>query len=523
MYCKPHYNQLFKSKGNYDEGFGQKPHKDLWSSKNSAEQMRQDKTPEKQAVAVDSRLSNFQRTSMISQDQWDTSPLLDENKKPSSKISVVWPPQSDSPKRSFTIEEELKLVKPSWPPKEGSAPEDHQPNQVPASRAQNGTLENHEAQESKCSPENASQPKKAQVEVLAKEPVSDSHLESCGDSAGIDFELRRKAAQAIEGSESGMEAIKGKDNRVSEVIEANDDGAKETMEGKDDGASEAVEGNKDETSEVIEGKDDGATEAIKVKKDRQMESAEGSEKVTVVEGRQKEEMEISGHDRQAERGDGERGQREDGNNDGEAEVLAKVAKVTIMDEVGSALNPNMNNNNSNYDDNDDDGQTLPMSFDDPYKRLAEDEHKHEDELEWMPSEVLQLARREDAFVPAGAKCATATGHPSHTADSSALGKEAGILQISASSFLEDILAGLGTSDSDLLSDSQYDKFEALPPSPSAPDDLLDFGTGDVTDGQGHVTSLWPEEEVKVDDDDDLTVEERIKKNRYYDDDDSSES
>uniref|UniRef100_A0A8C9ZY71 LIM zinc-binding domain-containing protein n=1 Tax=Sander lucioperca TaxID=283035 RepID=A0A8C9ZY71_SANLU len=34
MYCKPHYTQLFKSKGNYDEGFGQKPHKELWNSKN---------------------------------------------------------------------------------------------------------------------------------------------------------------------------------------------------------------------------------------------------------------------------------------------------------------------------------------------------------------------------------------------------------------------------------------------------------------------------------------------------------
>uniref|UniRef100_A0AAX7VV06 LIM zinc-binding domain-containing protein n=1 Tax=Astatotilapia calliptera TaxID=8154 RepID=A0AAX7VV06_ASTCA len=35
MYCKPHYKQLFKSKGNYDEGFGQKPHKELWNNKNT--------------------------------------------------------------------------------------------------------------------------------------------------------------------------------------------------------------------------------------------------------------------------------------------------------------------------------------------------------------------------------------------------------------------------------------------------------------------------------------------------------
>uniref|UniRef100_A0A8C7EEP0 LIM zinc-binding domain-containing protein n=1 Tax=Nothoprocta perdicaria TaxID=30464 RepID=A0A8C7EEP0_NOTPE len=33
IYCKPHFNQLFKAKGNYDEGFGHKQHKELWGSK----------------------------------------------------------------------------------------------------------------------------------------------------------------------------------------------------------------------------------------------------------------------------------------------------------------------------------------------------------------------------------------------------------------------------------------------------------------------------------------------------------
>uniref|UniRef100_A0A8C3KLM0 LIM zinc-binding domain-containing protein n=1 Tax=Calidris pygmaea TaxID=425635 RepID=A0A8C3KLM0_9CHAR len=32
IYCKPHFNQLFKSKGNYDEGFGHKQHKELWAA-----------------------------------------------------------------------------------------------------------------------------------------------------------------------------------------------------------------------------------------------------------------------------------------------------------------------------------------------------------------------------------------------------------------------------------------------------------------------------------------------------------
>ncbi|XP_066554564.1 LIM domain-containing protein 2 isoform X1 [Amia ocellicauda] len=33
FYCKPHFQQLFKSKGNYDEGFGRRQHKELWATK----------------------------------------------------------------------------------------------------------------------------------------------------------------------------------------------------------------------------------------------------------------------------------------------------------------------------------------------------------------------------------------------------------------------------------------------------------------------------------------------------------
>ena len=36
VYCKPHFCQLFKAKGNYDEGFGHRPHKELWGAKGEA-------------------------------------------------------------------------------------------------------------------------------------------------------------------------------------------------------------------------------------------------------------------------------------------------------------------------------------------------------------------------------------------------------------------------------------------------------------------------------------------------------
>ena len=33
IYCKVHFKQLFKMKGNYDEGFGREQHKTKWAKK----------------------------------------------------------------------------------------------------------------------------------------------------------------------------------------------------------------------------------------------------------------------------------------------------------------------------------------------------------------------------------------------------------------------------------------------------------------------------------------------------------
>ncbi|XP_062255448.1 LIM domain and actin-binding protein 1-like isoform X2 [Platichthys flesus] len=38
VYCKPHFSQLFKAKGNYDEGFGHRPHKELWEPRTEGEE-----------------------------------------------------------------------------------------------------------------------------------------------------------------------------------------------------------------------------------------------------------------------------------------------------------------------------------------------------------------------------------------------------------------------------------------------------------------------------------------------------
>ncbi|KAL6115513.1 xirp2 [Pungitius sinensis] len=79
--------------------------------------------------------------------------LEDGSQKLSAKISVVWPPQPDSPKKSFAIEEELKLMKPSWPPREDPAQEVKQLNPAlketdhPVAEVQNELEENDEVRE----------------------------------------------------------------------------------------------------------------------------------------------------------------------------------------------------------------------------------------------------------------------------------------------------------------------------------------------------------------------------------------
>lgn len=502
MYCKPHYKQLFKSKGNYDEGFGEKPHKDLWSNKNqeNSPEKTKIKSPSPEKKVMDSRYSTAQST-LVTQDD-DKSE--EENKKLTAKISVVWPPQSDSPKKSFAIEEELKLVKPSWPPKEGSAQENEHLNQpvkpslketdIPAAKVQNGPQENDKVQESACLTENeretpAQSEAPASPVAVAEQPASVTHTQETKESNS--------------GTEAVAQVGSEMDSEVHPGVEEKEQGA------GNDGGVKKVEKS---AERVEEGKVNGH--------DRQLESAAGEKK-------SQEEI--------------DKGKNE-GMNNGEA------VKVTLIDEEATAqpLNTNSNNNN-NY------GQTL-LEHEILFQGLSEDEEKRNqslfltdttdffradrcEESKWMPSEVLQLAQRDDAFVPAGAKCTEATDCYSDThffteIAGGSFKNEATEPKISTSSFLEDIFAGLSTSGSSLLSDFKSDIFSRsageTPPG-SALDDLLDFGmesadkAGDVRKDESgdsfatkYSTSLWADD----DDDDALTVEEHIKRNRYYDDDDS---
>ncbi|XP_014809618.1 PREDICTED: xin actin-binding repeat-containing protein 2 [Calidris pugnax] len=130
IYCKPHFKQLFKSKGNYDEGFGHKQHKELWNSKDQCSSVgntHAEETNPANSIPNDPKPITEIDQDLFSGTEGMHSDILDNNLKKSTergKLKMTWPPSTDdaTPKRTFSIEEEAKVNKPRWPP-EGFAQE----------------------------------------------------------------------------------------------------------------------------------------------------------------------------------------------------------------------------------------------------------------------------------------------------------------------------------------------------------------------------------------------------------------
>ncbi|XP_032149646.1 LIM domain and actin-binding protein 1 isoform X2 [Sapajus apella] len=139
IYCKPHFNQLFKSKGNYDEGFGHKPHKDLWASKNENEEMLE--RPAQLANARETAHSPGVEDAPIakvgvlaaSMEAKASSPQEKEDKPAETKkLRIAWPPPTELGSSGSALEEEIKVSKPKWPPEDEiskpEVPEDVDPD-----------------------------------------------------------------------------------------------------------------------------------------------------------------------------------------------------------------------------------------------------------------------------------------------------------------------------------------------------------------------------------------------------------
>ncbi|NXD75769.1 XIRP2 protein, partial [Halcyon senegalensis] len=130
IYCKPHFKQLFKSKGNYDEGFGHKQHKELWNSKDqcsSVGNIHAEEVNPINSITVDPKPVTEIDQDLYSSTEGTHPGILDNNLKKSTergKLKMTWPPLTDDAthNKTFSVEEVAKVNKLKWPP-EGFAQE----------------------------------------------------------------------------------------------------------------------------------------------------------------------------------------------------------------------------------------------------------------------------------------------------------------------------------------------------------------------------------------------------------------
>ncbi|NWI95585.1 LIMA1 protein, partial [Pitta sordida] len=125
IYCKPHFNQLFKSKGNYDEGFGHKQHKELWAGKAEGEEPPEKTVPGVNAAETppspgveDAPIAKVGVLAASMEAKASAVPEREERPAETKKLRIAWPPPSDQNSPGSALEEGIKVLKPKWPPEE---------------------------------------------------------------------------------------------------------------------------------------------------------------------------------------------------------------------------------------------------------------------------------------------------------------------------------------------------------------------------------------------------------------------
>lgn len=131
VYCKPHFCQLFKAKGNYDEGFGHRPHKELWDTRGEdAEDRGERENPPENTSSPSVEESPLVKVNVLaaSLETW-AQEGSERTEKPveTRRLKISWPPRTDSEEdssQSSVLAEEASVCpsRPKWPPEGDASP-----------------------------------------------------------------------------------------------------------------------------------------------------------------------------------------------------------------------------------------------------------------------------------------------------------------------------------------------------------------------------------------------------------------
>lgn len=131
IYCKPHFCQLFKAKGNYDEGFGHRPHKELWDSRGEdAEDQGAKEDPRENASSPTVEESPLVKVNVLTASlETRAQEASERTEKPveTRRLKISWPPRADSEEAASpggVLAEEAAVCpsRPKWPPEGNPSP-----------------------------------------------------------------------------------------------------------------------------------------------------------------------------------------------------------------------------------------------------------------------------------------------------------------------------------------------------------------------------------------------------------------
>lgn len=132
VYCKTHYCQLFKAKGNYDEGFGHRPHKELWDSRGEdAEDQADKEDPPETTSSPTVEESPLVKVNVITASlETRAQDASERTEKPveTRRLKISWPPRTDGeeapsqPGGVLAEEAAVCPIRPKWPPEGDSSP-----------------------------------------------------------------------------------------------------------------------------------------------------------------------------------------------------------------------------------------------------------------------------------------------------------------------------------------------------------------------------------------------------------------
>ncbi|XP_056130100.1 LIM domain and actin-binding protein 1a isoform X2 [Lampris incognitus] len=278
IYCKPHFCQLFKSKGNYDEGFGHRPHKELWETKDEGgESPLQPKPKMENPTAVSDLSSPCVEESPLEKVNVLTATMETLSQGSSEKadrpaetrrLKISWPPQTvtddsngltgaSTPVIATDGGSVSKLVRPKWPPEEESP--SSSPEQSPEAK-EVSCLRRTSSLRERCLPftlasQTGSSPA-SEAKQPSPPPPSDSQSMDDGQASPESVSMELQHGGRMTGSRTptddgcvDIHTSSGEEEEAEMKRVASDD-AFLTQEGEHDGIEDGENGQESEDSEA---------------------------------------------------------------------------------------------------------------------------------------------------------------------------------------------------------------------------------------------------------------------------------